>query len=72
MVASAFGIIASKQGLRLENLRQKEGRLMYHFVEGVFILRTFGGEEDPQHMIMCTHICDNVIMREIYRERGGE
>ena len=48
MVASAFGIIASKQGLRLENLRQKEGRLMYHFVEGVFALRTFAGEEDPQ------------------------
>jgi hypothetical protein len=48
MIASAFGIVTSTQGLRLENLRQKEERLMYHFVEGVFVLRTFGGEEDPQ------------------------
>jgi hypothetical protein len=46
MVASAFDIIASTQGLRLENLRQKEGRLMYDCAEGVFVLRTFGGEED--------------------------
>jgi hypothetical protein len=48
MVASAFGIVAFKHGLRLGNLRQKEGRLPYHFAEGVFVLRTFGGEEDPQ------------------------
>jgi hypothetical protein len=48
MVPSAFGIIASMQGLRLEDLRQKEGRLLYYFAEGVFVLRTFGGEEDPQ------------------------
>jgi cbb3-type cytochrome oxidase subunit 1 len=47
MVASAVGIVASTQGLRLENLQQ-EGILLYHFVEGVFVLRTFGGEEDPQ------------------------
>jgi hypothetical protein len=52
MVASAFGILASKQGLRLENLRQKEGRLLYHFAEGIFVLRTFGGEEDPQQIQM--------------------
>jgi hypothetical protein len=45
MVASAFDIVASKQGLRLENLQQKEERLMYHFAEGVFVLRTFGGED---------------------------
>jgi hypothetical protein len=25
------------------------GRLLYHFAEGVFVLRTFGGEESPQH-----------------------
>jgi hypothetical protein len=48
MVASTFGIVASKQRLRLENLQQKEGRLLYHFDEGVFVLSTFGGEEDPQ------------------------
>jgi hypothetical protein len=24
------------------------GKLLYHFAEGVFALRTFGGEEDPQ------------------------
>jgi hypothetical protein len=49
MVASAFGIVSSTQGLHLEDLQQKEGRLLYYFVEGVFVLRTFGGEEDPQH-----------------------
>jgi hypothetical protein len=48
MIASAFGNVASTQGLRLENLQQKKGRLLYHFAEGVFVLRTFGGEEDPQ------------------------
>jgi hypothetical protein len=48
MVASSFGIVISMQGLRLENLQQKEGRLRYYFAEGVFALRTFGGEEDPQ------------------------
>jgi hypothetical protein len=25
------------------------GDPLYHFAEGVFSLRTFGGEEDPQH-----------------------
>jgi hypothetical protein len=50
MVALAFGNVASTKGLRLENLRQWKGRLLYHFVEGVFVLRTFGGEEDPQHL----------------------
>jgi hypothetical protein len=49
MVSLAFGIVAFKQGLRLGNLWQKEGRLLYHFAKGVFVLRTFGGEEDPQH-----------------------
>jgi hypothetical protein len=47
MVASTLGIVSSKRGLRLENLRQKEGRLLYHFAEDVFVLRTFGEEEDP-------------------------
>jgi hypothetical protein len=45
MVASAFGIVASAQGLRLENLQWKKGGLLYHFAEGVFVLRTFGGED---------------------------
>jgi hypothetical protein len=48
MVASAFGIVAFKQGLRLGNLRQKEGRLLYHFAKGVSVLRIFDGEEDPE------------------------
>jgi hypothetical protein len=48
MVALAFWIIASTKGLRLENLQQKKGVPLYHFVEGVFVLRTFGGEEYPQ------------------------
>jgi hypothetical protein len=48
MVALAFGNVASTQGLRFENLEQRKGRLLYHFAEGVFVLRTFGGEEDPQ------------------------
>jgi hypothetical protein len=48
MVASAFGNIASTQGLHLENLRQRKRGPMYHFAEGVSSLRTFGGEEDPQ------------------------
>jgi hypothetical protein len=48
MIASAFCIVASTQGLRLENLRQKKGRPLFHFAVGVFVLRTFGGEEDPQ------------------------
>jgi hypothetical protein len=48
MVALAFGNVASTQGLRFENLRQRKGILLYHFVEGVFVMRTFGGEEGPQ------------------------
>jgi hypothetical protein len=48
MVASAFDDAASIQGLRLENLRRRKGRPIYHFAEGVFVLRTFGEEEDPQ------------------------
>jgi hypothetical protein len=52
MVASAFGNVASTHGLCLKNLRQRKGRLLYHFAKGVFVLnvflRTFGGEEDPQ------------------------
>jgi hypothetical protein len=47
MAASVFGIVASTQGLCLENLWQKEERLLYYHVECVFVLRTFGGEEDP-------------------------
>jgi hypothetical protein len=47
MVASGFGNVASTQGLHLENLRQRNGGLLYHFDEGVFVLRTFGREEDP-------------------------
>jgi hypothetical protein len=49
MVALAFCIVASMQGLRLENLRQKKGGPLYHFAEGVFVLRTFG-REDPQQL----------------------
>jgi hypothetical protein len=48
MVALAFGNVASTQGLYLENLRHGKGRLLCHFVEGVFVLRTFGGEKDLQ------------------------
>jgi hypothetical protein len=48
MVASTLGVVTSKQGLRLKNLQQKERRLRYYFAEGVFVLRAFGGEEDPQ------------------------
>jgi hypothetical protein len=48
MVASTFGNVASIQGLRLDNLRRRQGRPLYHFAEGIFALRTFGGEEDPQ------------------------
>jgi hypothetical protein len=48
MVASALAIVASKRGLRLEDLWQKEGNLQYRFADGVFVLRTFGREEDPQ------------------------
>jgi hypothetical protein len=48
MVASAFGNIASTQGLRLENLRQMKRGHMYHFAEDVFALSTFGGEGDLQ------------------------
>jgi hypothetical protein len=49
MVASTLGVVASKQGLRLENLRQNKRRLRYYLAEGVFVLRAFGGEENPQH-----------------------
>jgi hypothetical protein len=48
MAASALAIVASKRGLHLEDLRQKEGNLQDHFVDGVVVLRTFGREEDPQ------------------------
>jgi hypothetical protein len=48
MTALALTIIAFKQGLCLEDLRQKEGDLQDHFTDDVFVLRTFGGEEDPQ------------------------
>ena len=48
MTTLALAIVTFKQGLRLEDLRQKEGNLQDHFVDGVFVLRTFGGEEDPQ------------------------
>jgi hypothetical protein len=52
MVASAFGDIASTQGLHLENLRQRKRGLLYRCAEGVFFaLRTFGGEEDPQQYL---------------------
>jgi hypothetical protein len=48
MVASTLDVVASKRGLRLENLMQKERRLRYYFAEGVFVLRAFSGEKDPQ------------------------
>jgi hypothetical protein len=47
MIASTFGNVASTQGFRLENLWQKKESLLYHFAEDVFVLTTFGGEEDP-------------------------
>jgi hypothetical protein len=50
MVASAFSNIASTQGLRLENLQQRKRGHLYHIIEGIFALRTFGGEEDPQQL----------------------
>jgi hypothetical protein len=50
MIDLAFVNVASTRGLRLEDLWQRKGRLLYHFVEGVCVLRTFGGEEDPQHL----------------------
>jgi hypothetical protein len=59
MVASTFGNVASTQGLRLENLRQRKGRLLYHFAEDVFVLRTFGGEEDPQQTFFISRIWIN-------------
>jgi hypothetical protein len=48
MAASALAIVAFKRGLRLEDLRQNEGNLQDHFVDDVFVLRTFGGEDNPQ------------------------
>jgi hypothetical protein len=40
---------------------------LYHFVEGVFALRTFGGEEDPQQRVLSStrleftsDICGNI------------
>jgi hypothetical protein len=48
MAASTLAIIAFMRGLRLEDLQQKEGNLQDHFVDGVFVLWTFGGEENPQ------------------------
>jgi hypothetical protein len=47
MIASAFGNVASTQGLRLENLRQKKGRLSYHFTEGVFCLEDLRRRRRP-------------------------
>jgi hypothetical protein len=47
MKASALGVVASKRVIHLENLRQKERRLRYYLAEGIFVLRAFGGEEDP-------------------------
>jgi hypothetical protein len=47
VAASALAIVASRRDLRLEDLRQKEESLLNHFVDGVFFLRTFEGEEDP-------------------------
>jgi hypothetical protein len=48
MAASTLAIVAFKRGLHLEDLQQKEGNLQDHFVDDVFVLRTFDGEEDPQ------------------------
>jgi hypothetical protein len=42
MVASSLGVVASKRGLCLENLRQKERRLQYYFAEDVFVVIAFG------------------------------
>ena len=48
VVASTFNLVAYRQYLHLEDLRQKEGNLQGLFAGDVFVLRTFGGEEDPQ------------------------
>jgi hypothetical protein len=48
MTTLALPIVAFKRGLCLEDLRQKEGNLQGLFAGDVFVLRTFGGEEDPQ------------------------
>jgi hypothetical protein len=50
--ASALSIVASRQDLCLEELRQRKESLQYHFADDVFVLRTFGGEEDPNRKRM--------------------
>jgi hypothetical protein len=47
MIASAFGNVACTQGLRLENLWQKKGRLPYHFAKGVFCLKDLRRRRRP-------------------------
>jgi hypothetical protein len=49
MVASVFTNVASRQYLRLEDLRQKESP-QNHFANDVLILRTIDGEEDLQQV----------------------
>jgi hypothetical protein len=61
MVASAFGNIASMQGLRLENLRQRKREPLYHFAEVVFALRTFDREEEP-------NILGIILLKNTFRE----
>jgi hypothetical protein len=67
MVASAFGNTASIQGLGLENLRWRKGRPLYHFAEGVFVLRTFGGEDDPNSSLFA--VLDRFFVTSSVREK---
>jgi hypothetical protein len=50
VAASTLAIVAFKRDLHLEDLLQEEGNLQDHFDDGVFVLRTFDEEEDPQHL----------------------
>jgi hypothetical protein len=46
-VASAFVVVTFRQCLRIENLRWRRGSSPF-LVNDIFVLRTFGREEDPQ------------------------
>jgi hypothetical protein len=43
----ALVIVAFKRGLRLDDLRRKEGNLQDHFADGVFVLRIFSEKKTP-------------------------
>jgi hypothetical protein len=48
VAASALAIVASRWDLRLEELRQRRKEILIITLPMVYVLRTFGGEEDPQ------------------------